>query len=134
MSCGYFAPTDESEWMWCGESGALSRYKVEADLSVLSSPHWRIDLKDTKASSHIETFIAQHELDSLVEIQRGIADRIEQLKELLGNGLASSTRTRQASAQASPTDVPKKRTMSAAARKRIAEAQRRRWAKQKSGK
>lgn len=116
------------------KSGALRRYKVEVDLSVLRSPHWRIDLKNTKASSPVETFIAQHELNSLLEIQQGIADRIERLKELLGNGIAASTRTRQASEQASPTDVPKKRTMSAAARKRIAEAQRRRWAKQKSGK
>lgn len=88
--------------------------------------------------THVEAFIAQHELNGLKEIQAGLVERISSLEALLKgvspaavkpSDFSSSVRT----APAAPAETPKpagtKRTMSAAARKKIAEAQRRRWAR-----
>jgi hypothetical protein len=64
-----------------------------------------------------------------------IRERIEALEKQLNgilNGSSASART--ALQESGPATVGKKRTMSAAAKARIAEAQRRRWAKVKAAK
>lgn len=62
-----------------------------------------------------------------------LQEKIEALQEELNQMLGSSPGTK-SSAKAAAADKPakKKRVMSAAARKKIADAQRKRWAKQKS--
>lgn len=66
--------------------------------------------------------------DILKEIDHEIA-RLEQARALLADGATAPT-TR-SSARATKTTRVKKRTMSAEARKRIGDAQRKRWAKAK---
>jgi len=66
----------------------------------------------------------------LKQIDQEIA-RLQQVRALLSDGATAPT-TR-SSSRATKTTRLKKRTMSPEARKRIAEAQRKRWAKAKSG-
>jgi hypothetical protein len=59
--------------------------------------------------------------------------RLQQARSTIA-GLSSPKRRGRPAGFSVTTKAPKKRTMSAAGRKRIAEAQRKRWAAQKAGK
>ncbi len=61
-----------------------------------------------------------------------LQDKIESLQKELGKLLGESTKAASGSPASNP--APKKRTMSAAARKKIATAQKARWAKVKAAK
>jgi hypothetical protein len=79
--------------------------------------------------------ILEAALIGLEQKKQQLEERIQDLKQRLGTGSAPSpapTPTRAAKATSTPSAPAsrggRKRTMSAAARKRIAEAQRKRWA------
>ena len=67
----------------------------------------------------------------LSEIDAEIA-RLTQVRSLLANSAKSSTETRCDQGRESADQARKKRVLSADARKRIADAQRKRWAAQKA--
>ncbi|WP_395734466.1 hypothetical protein [Prosthecobacter sp.] len=60
-----------------------------------------------------------------------LQEKIEGLQQELAHLLAGSSKSSAASTPAGEKPAKKKRIMSAAARKKIADAQRKRWAKQK---
>lgn len=71
-------------------------------------------------------------IDSILSQLDSEIARLTQVRSLLANSAKSSTKLTVSKAAKSPTKRRKKRVLSAEARKRIADAQRKRWAAQKA--
>jgi hypothetical protein len=77
---------------------------------------------------------AEQRLVEIAEEAAAIYASFPELRERSSGGLATPGRPRKTEQQtAAPAPTPRKRSMSADARRRISEAQKARWAKQKGG-
>ncbi len=80
-----------------------------------------------KQKSNTNTSILEYALRHLEQEQSEIQDKIDHIRQQLGGKVAAAPAAAVAAA-AAPASGRKKRTLSAAARKRIAVAQKKRWA------
>ena len=72
--------------------------------------------------------ILEAALEGLLAQKQRIEDQIAQVRSMLGKAAPRAARSASVASPAVAGAAPRKRVMSAAARKRIAEAQKKRWA------